>query len=89
MSTLKRLVELAEVRAEIGLSVKNGQLHSALPGSELIKPLRRMVLDIAAKKVQSRTFNKTEQMLYYVREFAKADKPDLTKKVSERPIEGI
>lgn len=89
LSTLKRLVESAEVRAEIGLSVKNGQLHSTLPGSELIKPLRRMVLDIAAKKVQSRTFNKTEQMLDYVREFAKADKPDLTKKVSERPIEGI
>lgn len=89
LSTLKRLIESAEVRAEIGLSVKDGQLSSILPGSELIKPLRRMVLDIAAKKVQSRTFNKTEQMLNYVREFAKGDKPDLTKRVSERPIEGI
>ena len=35
------------------------------------------------------SFNKTERMAEYVRGFGKADKPDLSKKVGDRPIEGI
>jgi hypothetical protein len=71
------------------LTVKDGQLHSTLPGSELIKPLRKIVEDIANKEVESRRFNKTEQMLGYVRGFGKAHRADRSKTTSERPIEGI
>lgn len=89
LTTLRRLMESKDVRAELGLTVENGQLHSQLPGSELIKPLKRIVLDIADKTVDSRRFNKTEKMLDYVRSFKKGDKPDFSKKVVSRPIEGI
>ena len=88
LTTLRRLMESRDVRALIGLSVKNGQLHTELPGSELIKPLRRMISDIASKAVESRRFNRTEGMVNYVNSFGKEDRPDLSKKVSERPIEG-
>lgn len=89
LSTLKRLVESNEVRKMIGLDYKDGQLVTNVVGAEIIKPLKRMVLDIAAKKVDSRSFNKTSQMVDYVRGFDKADRPDLTKTTAERPIEGI
>ncbi|MGH6836332.1 MAG: hypothetical protein ACREC9_12470 [Methylocella sp.] len=89
LTTLRRLMDSKDVRAELGLTVENGQLHTVLPGSELIKSLKKIVLDIAAKNVDSRRFNKTEKMLEYVRGFGKADKPDFSKKVASRPVEGI
>jgi hypothetical protein len=89
LTTLRRLLESKEVRAAIGVTVDKGQLQTDLPGSELIKPLRKMVLDIADKKVDSRRFNKTERMLEYVKGFDKASQPDMTRKVATRPIEGI
>lgn len=89
LTTLRRLIESKDVRSEIGLSVKDGQLLTTLPGDEVIKPLKRFIIDIAEKNVDSRRFNKTVPMLDYVRGLKKADKPDLSKKVAERPVEGI
>ncbi|MGE0150479.1 MAG: hypothetical protein AB7R87_24200 [Parvibaculaceae bacterium] len=89
LTTLRRLIESKDVRAAIGLSIKDGQLLTRLPGDEVIKPLKKFVIDIAEKTVDSRRFNKTEPMLEYVRGFKKSEKPDLSKKVAERPVEGI
>jgi hypothetical protein len=68
---------------------KGGQLCSVLPGSELIKPLKRVIQDIANKEVDSRSFNTTDKMLEYVRGLGKAEKPDFSKKVRSRAVEGI
>jgi hypothetical protein len=89
LTTLRGFMESKDARAEIGLTVTDGQLRTELPGGELIKPLKKIVLDIANKEIDSRRFNKTEQMLGYLRGFKKADKADLSKKVAERPVEGI
>lgn len=89
LSTLQRLMEAADVLTMIGLSVKDGKLQTELAGTEILKPLKRMVLDIARKKVDSRSFNKKSQMVEYVSGFDETDKPDLSKKVTTRPIEGI
>ena len=89
LTTLRRLLDSKDVRAELGLDVENGQLTSPLLGSEIIKPLKRMILDIASKSVNSRKFNKTEKMLEYVRKFKSPDRPDFSKKVPSRPVEGI
>lgn len=90
LTTLRRFMESKDVRAELGLSVKDGQLCTVLPGNELIKPLRKIVLDIAEKRVDSRRFNKVGKMVEYVRGFGKGDKPDLRKKLARsRPVEGI
>lgn len=89
LTTLRRLMDSKEVRESIGLSLKDGQLVTQLPGSEIIKPMKRIIRDIADKRVSSRGFNKKEQMLEYVQSFGKADRPDLGKKVIARPVEGI
>jgi hypothetical protein len=89
LTTLRRLMESKDARDEIGLSVKDGRLITELPGDEIIKPLRRMVLDIAEKKIDSRSVNKTGRMLEYIRGFKKADKPDLSKRAAERSVEAI
>jgi hypothetical protein len=89
LTTLRRVVDSDEARRLLGLTVKDGQLRTTLPGAEVIKPLRKLVRDIAAKKVNSRSFNRTEDMVTYLGKFEKADRPDLSKKTIERPIDGI
>ena len=54
LTTLRRLLESKDVRALIGLSVKDKQLRTELPGNEILKPLKKMVTDIANKDVDSR-----------------------------------
>ncbi|MDP1730175.1 MAG: hypothetical protein Q8L54_03160 [Devosia sp.] len=89
LTTLRRLIESEEVRALMGLTVEDGQLMTTLPGNEVIKPLKRLVRDIAAKEVNSRSFNKTKQMVDYVQRFGKAERPDLAKTQAPRSVEGL
>jgi hypothetical protein len=89
LTTLRRIMESTDVRAELGLTVEKGQLCTVLPGGELIKPLKKIIQDIASKEVDSRSFNTTDKMLDYVRGFKKSEKPDFNKKVRSRPVEGI
>jgi hypothetical protein len=49
LSTLKRLMEAPDVRKMIGLSAKDGALQIEVPPNEAIKPLKKMVLDLANK----------------------------------------
>jgi hypothetical protein len=89
LTTLRRVVESEEARKLLGLTVKDGQLHTGLTGSEVIKPLRKLVRDIAEKTVNSRSFNKTENMTNYIKAFEKSYRPDLSKTAKDRPLEGI
>jgi hypothetical protein len=89
LSTLKRFTDSPDVQAMLGLSVKNGQLVTSLPGAEIVKPLKQIVLDIANKKVTSRTLNKKSDLVKHVAGLAEEHKPDLSKTVAERPVSGI
>lgn len=89
LSTLKRLMEVPDVRNLIGLSAKDGILYTELPPAETIKALKKMVLDLANKTAKSRTLNKIDQMVEYVKGFDKAHTPNLKKKTDPRPVEAI
>lgn len=89
LTTLRRVVETQPALALLGLSVKDGQLRTNLAASEVIKPLRRLVREIAEKKVTSRSFNKGDDIVKHLSSFGRPDKADLSKKTTERPIEGI
>ncbi|MFD2053800.1 hypothetical protein ACFSQT_12100 [Mesorhizobium calcicola] len=89
LTTLRRVVEDKTALGHLGLSVKDGELRTTLAASELIKPLRKVVRDIAAKAVNSRTFNKSADIVKYVQGFDKSDRADTSKKVSERSVEGL
>ena len=89
ITTLDRLLSTREIRGLIGVEVIERKLRTGLPAEELMKPLRRMVLDLAQKKVNvSKLKNKADQITY-VKSFDAASKPDLSKKDAVRAVEDI
>ena len=90
VSTLQRFVEDRQVRKAIGLDVQKGKLVTLVPPKEAIKPLRKIVRDLATKEKKVGSFMKTDQMLEYVRGFDKASTADLSKAKGEvRVVEEI
>src|ERR1039458_9494710 len=51
ITTLDRLLSTPGVRSKIGFEIKDNKLLTSLPADEAIKPLRRIVLDLAEKTV--------------------------------------
>jgi hypothetical protein len=90
-STLERLLENRAVRKELGIDIKDGKLVTKLSAGEIAKPLRKIVTDLASKKVKVNTLMKTNDMLRYVREdLGKTHLPDLTKlRSTERGLDEI
>lgn len=89
ITTLDRLLSTREVRDLTGLEVAERKLRSGLSADEVMKPLRRMVLDLAEKRVNvSQLKNKAEQTVY-IKTFGAADRPDLSKIGTVRAIEDI
>lgn len=66
ITTLDRLLSTPTVRQKIGFEIKDNKLLTALPADEAIKPLRRIVLDLAEKTVNvtKLKLKKPQQMDY-------------------------
>lgn len=86
ITTLDRLLSTPDVRKVIGVTVKDGKLLSDLPADEVIKPLRRMVLDLAQKNVNVTKLKTKEQQKAYVDSFDKDSLPNKSKKVASRSV---
>jgi hypothetical protein len=54
LSTLKRLMEVPDVRDMIGLSARDGVLYTEIPPAETVKALKKMVLDLSPTRPRSR-----------------------------------
>lgn len=89
ITTLDRLLSTPDVRKRIGVDVKDRKLYSALPPEELMKPLRRIVLDLAQKAVRVGQLMKKDQQTEYIDGFSKGEKPNLSKRSKVRAIENI
>jgi hypothetical protein len=89
ITTLDRLLATPEVRKRIGVEVKNRKLYSALPPEELMKPLRRIILDLGQKSVRVGQLMKKDQQIEYVERFGKIDKPNLSKRGAVKAVEDI
>jgi len=90
ISTLARFVDDTTVRKALGLDVKKGKLVTELPAPEVLKPLKRIVLDLASKKKRVGDFMKTKQMTDYIAGFDAKSRPDLSKaKGKERGVDEI
>jgi len=89
ITTLDRLLSTPDVRKAVGLDIERGKLVSELPADEVIKPLRRMILDLAEKRVNVTELKRKEQQLAYVKGFDKDSKPDLSKKGKKRAVADI
>jgi hypothetical protein len=88
ITTLDRLLSTPAVRQKIGVEIDNGKLLTSLPAEEVLKPLRRMVLDLAEKKIQVDDVKTRDQQVKYVTN--EVDRVDLSKTSGDaRPLQGI
>lgn len=90
LTTLDRLLSTPSVRSAIGLEIDKGKLLTELPAKEALKPLRRIVLDLAEKRINVSRLKSKEQQEDYVSRLKAADLPHLEKKTGKPlPVEGI
>jgi hypothetical protein len=89
ITTLDRLLSSREVRSRVGIDVHERKLVSDLPPDELMKPLRRMVLDLAMKRVTVSDLKNQAQQVGYIDSFDSASKPSFATRVKFRPVESI
>ena len=86
ITTLDRLLSSREVRRRIGIDVQKSKLVSDLHPDEFMKPLRRIVLDLALKRVNVSQLKDKNQQVSYVDGFEADSKADLTRKGKLREI---
>jgi hypothetical protein len=87
LTTLDRLLSTRAVRDLIGVEIDDAKLMTALPPAEVIRPLKRLVLDLANKVVNVNDLKKKDQQVAYAKKLGK-DLPDLTKRSgAPQPIE--
>jgi hypothetical protein len=91
LSTLDRLLSTPSVRAEIGLDLKKGKLETDLPPEEILKPLKRIVLDLSDRNIITVSSLKSKsQQESYIAGLKAADRADLTKRTGKTtPVAGI
>jgi hypothetical protein len=79
ITNLDRLLATPEIRDLLGLTLEGGDLLSDLPQAELIRPLKRIVNDIASKSVTVGQLKGKDDRLKYVNGL-KTVLPDLSKR---------
>ena len=90
ITTLNRLLSTPGVRSRIGFEINEQKLLTSLPPNEAIKPLRRIVLDLAEKTVNVTKLKLKPQQLDYVSRLSTADRPNLAKRTGTlRPVESF
>ena len=90
ITTLDRLLSTPGVRSRIGFEIKDDKLLTSLPPDEALKPLRRMVLDLAEKTVNVTKLKLKPQQIDYISQLDAHDTPNLSKKRgAPRPVEGF
>ncbi len=80
ITTLDRLLSTPGVRSKIGFEIKDDKLLTSLPPEEAIKPLRRIVMDLADKTVNVTKLKLKTQQIDYVSNLNAADSPNLSRK---------
>lgn len=85
-TTLGRLIQSPAIRDLLGLSMSEGKISINIQASEVIKPLRRILLDITRGKVDSRNLNTVQKMTDYIAGLPQAAKPDLAKTIAPQLI---
>lgn len=79
ITTLERLLSTPAVRNLIGVDISESKLKTDLPAAEVIKPIRRMVLDLATETINVSLLKNRDQMVTYTKGLG-SDLPNLTKR---------
>ena len=86
ISTLQRLVKDPNVRNRIGLELTGGSISTRYPAEEIIKPLRKMMIDLARGTVTVTDLKRKEHRIAYAAEFSSEDLPSTKKLQPLRPL---
>lgn len=76
ITTLRRILGTRDARAMIGFEVRKGRLITSLPVQEAIKPLRRIVLDLAEGRINVNNVYYKPDIIEYVSRISVGDAPD-------------
>ena len=82
LTTLDRLLSTPTVRSAIGVEIDKGKLLTQLPADEAIKPLKKIVLDLAEKEINVNDVKTKDQQNAYIGKLRPADRADLSKKAA-------
>jgi len=80
ISTLERVLATPSVRHAIGFDIRNNKLETGLPAAEALKPLKRIVVDLATNAINVSHVKTRKQQEDYIGKLKPADRPDLSKK---------
>jgi len=87
ITTLERLLSTPAVRNLIGVDISESKLKTDLPASEVIKPVRRMVLDLATETINVSALKNRDQMVAYTKNLGN-DLPNLKKRSGDmKPVD--
>lgn len=90
LSTLDRLLSTPSVRSAIGFDISGGKLQTELPAEEALKPLKRIILDLAEKEVTVTHLKSKDQQNTYIGRLKSADRPNLSKRSGKAiAVEGL
>ena len=90
LTTLDRLLSTPSVRTAIGFEITGGKLQTELPPEEALKPLKRMVLDLAGKDWNVTKLKSKDQQNAYIGKLKASDRPNLSRKTGTAlAVEGI
>ncbi|HEX8244088.1 MAG TPA: hypothetical protein VF541_11345 [Longimicrobium sp.] len=76
VSTLERLINDPDVRAKLGIDVKQGVIYTRYPGVEVAKGLGRVVTDLARGKKTVTDVKRKDDRIRYVGSFGVDELPD-------------
>lgn len=79
ITNLGRLLSDREVRNRLGVEKEKGHIFTRLPREEVLKGLRRIVTDIALKKITVYTIDTKSDRRKYLKRFGSDELPDLTR----------
>ena len=79
ISTLERLLSTPAVRTKLGVEITDAKLTTDLPATEAIKPLRRIVLELASETINVSNLKSKDQMVGYVGKLGR-DLPNLSRR---------
>ena len=89
ITTLDRLLSTPAVRAKLGVEIADSKLKSGLEAAEVIRPLRRIVMDLATEQINVTKLKSKEQQVAYIAKLGK-DLPDLKKTTGEvKSVDGL
>jgi len=86
ITTLDRLIRTPAVRSLMGIRITGSKLETIIPTEEALKPLRKIVNDLAMKLKTVSDLKSKQQQVDYVTGLPKSDKPDLSVEIDPIPL---